>query len=140
MSRKKQKSASQEAHNLHDGFFKKIFKNNKYLMQLFHIVLPPRFVAAFDAESLTITDGILLKRGGVEIRTDLTASMRLKNTDTEITITFILEHKSYCDPEVNLQTMEYYLITRRGQRKRKSRKKGGGLQFGYPCGFNMLQG
>ena len=132
MSRKKQKSASREAHNLHDGFFKKIFKNAKYLMQLFHIVLPPRFVAAFDADSLTIKDGILLKRSGVEIRTDLTAAMRLKNTDTEITITFILEHKSYCDPEVNLQTMEYYLSARREQRKLKSRKKGAARNLVIP--------
>ena len=89
-------------------------------------------MSSFDADSLTIKDGILLKRSGVEIRTDLTAAMRLKNTDTEITITFILEHKSYCDPEVNLQTMEYYLITRREQRKRKSRKKGAARNLVIP--------
>ena len=124
MNRKKQKSVSREGHNLHDVFFKKIFKNTKYLMQLLRIIFPPKFIAAFDAESLTIKDGILLKRAGGEIRTDLTAAMRLKNTDMEIMITFILEHKSYCDPEVILQTMEYYLIARREQRKRKSRKKG----------------
>ena len=124
MSKKKQKSVSREGHNLHDEFFKKIFKNTKYLMQLLRIIFPPKFIAAFDAESLTIKDGVLLKRAGGEIRTDLTAAMRLKNTDMEIMITFILEHKSYCDPEVILQTMEYYLIARREQRKRESRKKG----------------
>ncbi len=50
--------------------------------------------------------------------------MRLKNTDMEIMITLILEHKSYRDPEVILQTMEYYLSARREQRKRRSGKKG----------------
>ena len=124
MSRKKQKSVLQEGHNLHDVFFKKIFKNTKYLMQLLRIIFPPKFIAALDAESLTIKDGILLKRTGGEIRTDLTAEARFKGTDTEIAITFILEHKSYRDPEVILQTMEYYVIARREQIKRKSRRKG----------------
>ena len=122
MNRKKQKSASRENHNLHDEFFKKIFKNIKYLTQLMRIVFPPRFIAAFDAESLTIKDGMLLRRTGGEIRTDLTAAMRLKNTDTEITITFILEHKSYCDPEVILQTEEYCLNARRERQKRREHK------------------
>ncbi len=124
MSRKKQKSVLREGHNLHDGFFKKIFKNTNYLMQLLRMIFPPKFIAALDAESLTIKDGILLKRAGGEIRTDLTAEARFKGTDTEIAITFILEHKSYRDPEVILQTMEYYLIARREQLKRKSRRKG----------------
>ena len=124
MAEKKQKSVSQKGHNLHDEFFKKIFKNPKYLMQLLRIIFPPKFIAALDAASLNITDGILLKRTGGEIRTDLTAAVRLKDTDMEVTITFILEHKSYRDPEVILQTMEYYLIARREQLKRRSRKKG----------------
>ena len=93
-------------------------------MQLLRILFPPKFIAALDAASLNITDGILLKRTGGEIRTDLTAAVRLKKTDMEVTITFILEHKSYRDPEVILQTMEYYLIARREQLKRRSRKKG----------------
>ena len=124
MSRKKQKSILREGHNLHDEFFKKIFKNTNYLMQLLRMVFPPKFIAALDTESLTIKDGILLKRTGGEIRTDLTAEARFKGTDTEIAITFILEHKSYRDPEVILQTMEYYVIARREQIKRKSRRKG----------------
>ena len=123
MSRKKQKSTLREGNNLHDGFFKKIFKNTNYLMQLLRMVFPPKFIAALDAESLTIKDGILLKRAGGEIRTDLTAEARFKGTDTEIAITFILEHKSYRDPEVILQTMEYYVIARRDQLKRKSRRE-----------------
>ena len=124
MSRKKQKSISQKGHNLHDEFFKKIFKNPKYLKELLHIIFPSKFVAELDVASLTITDGMLLKRGGGEIRADLTAAVRLKNTDMKVTITFILEHKSYRDPEVILQTMEYYLIARREQLKRRSRKRG----------------
>ena len=122
MAEKKQKSVSQKGHNLHDEFFKKIFKRPKYLMELLRIIFPSKFIAALDAASLTITDGILLKRAGGEIRTDLTAAVRLKKTDMEVTITFILEHKSYRDPEVILQTMEYYLIARREQLKQ--RKKG----------------
>ena len=122
MVEKKQKSVSQKGHNLHDEFFKKIFKRPKYLMELLRIIFPAKFVAAFDAASLTITDGILLKRAGGEIRTDLTAAVHLLGTDMAVTITFILEHKSYRDPEVILQTMEYYLIARREQLKQ--RKKG----------------
>ena len=90
-------------------------------MELLRIIFPAKFVAALDAASLTITDGILLKRAGGEIRTDLTAAVRLKNTNMAVTITFILEHKSYRDPEVILQTMEYYLISRRQQLKQRRR-------------------
>lgn len=119
--KKKQKAIAQKGHNLHDEFFKKIFKRPKYFMQLLHIIFPPKFAAALDATSLVITDGILLKRTGGEIRTDLTAAVRLRDTDMEVTITFILEHKSYRDPEVILQTMEYYLIARREQLKQRKR-------------------
>ena len=124
MSEKKQKSAPQKGRNQHDEFFKKIFKNSKYLMGLLRIIFPPKFVAAFDAASLTIRDSMLLKLGGGEMHTDLTASVRLRGTEMEVTITFILEHKSYGDPEMILQTMEYYLRARREQLKRRSRKKG----------------
>ena len=121
---KKQKSASQKLHNLHDEFFKKIFKTPKYLMELLRIIFPLKFVAALDATSLAIMDSTLLRLGGGEMRTDLTASARLRGTDMAVTITFILEHKSYRDPDMFLQTMEYYLCARREQLKHRSRKKG----------------
>ncbi len=121
MTAKTQKSAPQKGHNLHDEFFKKIFKKSKYLTGLLRIIFPSKLVDAFNATSLTIKDGILLKRTGGEICTDLTASVCLLNTDMEITITFILEHKSYRDPEVILQTMEYYVTARREQLKQRKR-------------------
>ena len=93
-------------------------------MELLRIIFPPKFVAALDATSLAIMDSTLLKLGGGEMRTDLTASASLRGTDMAVTITFILEHKSYRDPEMFLQTMEYYLCARREQLKQRSRKKG----------------
>lgn len=79
---KKQKSHSQKGHNLHDEFFKKIFKTPKYLMELLRIIFPPKFVAALDATSLAIMDSMLLKLGGGEMRTDLTASVRLRGNQS----------------------------------------------------------
>ncbi|MDE3270323.1 MAG: Rpn family recombination-promoting nuclease/putative transposase, partial [Pseudomonadota bacterium] len=56
--------------NLHDEFFKKVFKRPKYLMELLDIILPDHFQALLAADSLTITDGTLLKSAGGEMRTD----------------------------------------------------------------------
>ena len=118
-----QPPSTEKGHNLHDEFFKQTFKSPKWLLELLQVIFPAELTDAFAAGSLTIRDGLLHKLGKGEMRTDLTASVRLKDSDIEVTITFILEHKSYRDPQAILQTMEYYLRARREQLQQRSRQK-----------------
>ena len=52
-------------------------KRPKHLLELLRIIFPAKFVIALNAISLTIKDGMLLRRTGREIRTDLSAAARL---------------------------------------------------------------
>ena len=103
--------------NLHDSFFKQIFKHKKYLKELLLAILSPEAIAYIDWDRLEIQDGELIKRGGRQIRADLIATVNLQGnaSGTSIVLTFIFEHKSYRDPDVILQIMEYSIELMRKQ-------------------------
>ncbi len=118
----KKKSTTEEAPsgkqaNLHDSFFKKIFKQPKYLKELLRAIFPPEAIASTHLDDIVIQDGELLTHAGRQLRADLIASLplRVDAGDVNVTLSFIFEHKSYKDPDVLIQIMEYYIELYREQ-------------------------
>ena len=122
---KKQKAGKgpSKQHNPHDKFFKKVFRNKKYLLELLKVIFSDKVFALFDSHDMVIKDSMLFRMAGGELRTDLTVTLRLKGIkDYRILLTLILEHKSYRDRNAVMQTMEYFVRMCRERRKQHSKR------------------
>ena len=119
-----QKSPSHRA-SLHDSFFKKIFKNRKYIKELLQVIFPPEVLAHARLDDVVVRDGELITMAGGQLRADLVVSLPLKGdaSGVNITVSLIFEHKSYKDPDAIIQIMEYYVELCRAQRQQWGKKR-----------------
>ena len=92
----------------HDAVFKKIFKRPEYCRALMQVLLMPSFYAVFNWAAMKITESVATGAKGKERRADIVLEVPFLNSEFSITITVILEHKSYRDNNTVLQMLDYY--------------------------------
>ena len=91
----------------HDIFFKEVYSNTRYCLDIFKLVLTPSEFALFDWTSLKSEISSFIDSEQQEKRMDLTFSVNLKRSKKAARILFLLEHKSYQDSGLLLQVLEY---------------------------------
>ena len=92
---------------LHDLFFKDVYSNPKYSMDLFHLVLSEEEMALFDWLSLRLQANTFVDKTWTEKRTDLMFLVNFKDSDKKAGLLFLLEHKSREEPDTLLQLLNY---------------------------------
>ncbi len=92
---------------IHDLFFREIFSQKKYALDIFRLILTKREFKLFDWNSLTCELSSFFDAQGREKRTDLPFSVQLKNSHNRIKLLFLLEHKSWQDPKAMQQMLAY---------------------------------
>ena len=92
---------------IHDRFFKEIFSHLKYALDLFRLIFTKAEFALFDWASLKSEATTFIDKKGLEKRTDLQFSVQTKDSKEQVTMVFLLEHKSYQDSKALLQMLGY---------------------------------
>ena len=92
---------------LHDAFFKEIFGDKKYCLDIFRLVLTSEQFAMFDWKSIKTELTTLIDEELNETRTDLVFSVRRKGGRKRTQILFLIEHKSGQSPKLLQQLLGY---------------------------------
>ena len=101
---------------IHDTFFKDVYSEPKYSLDLFRLVLSKREQALFDWNTLKFALTTFIDERAREKRVDLLFSVNLKNSNKKIGVLFLLEHKSSEDPKTLIQLLEYQTTIYRKER------------------------
>ncbi len=99
--------AAQSKKQLHDAFFKEIFGDKKYCLDIFRLVLTPEQFAMFDWSTIQSELTTLIDEELNEKRIDLIFSVERKRTRKQTRILFLLEHKSGQYAELLQQLLGY---------------------------------
>jgi predicted transposase/invertase (TIGR01784 family) len=89
-----------------DKFIRKIFSKKQEVIDFFKKTFPPALVEQFDWENITFGKENFVGLEWDESRTDQLYRLHLK-TGSEIYIYILFEHKSYYDPKIYIQLLEY---------------------------------
>ena len=93
---------------LHDIFFKEIYTQTKYCLDLFRLLFTPQEMALFDWNTLKSEVTTFIDQDLKEKRTDLLLSAQLKETQNQtVGMLFLVEHKSSPAPRIHQQLLEY---------------------------------
>ena len=92
---------------IHDIFFKEIYADKKYSLDIFKLVLTPSELSLFDWKTLKSEMTSFIDTEQREKRMDITFSVKLKRGKQTARILFLLEHKSYRDDDLLVQMLEY---------------------------------
>ena len=91
----------------HSSFFIEVFSKKEYGLDIFKSVLKPSQFELFDWKTLKPEMNIFIDEQGNEKRVDLLFSVQLKDSKERVRIFFLLEHKSYQDPNLLKQILGY---------------------------------
>ena len=98
----------EKGHNfIHDAFFKEIYSQTKYCLDIFRLIFTPKQFALFDWDTLISEATVAVDSKWKETRADLVFSVKLKQIKKPVRIIFLLEHKSYQNPMLLKQLLAY---------------------------------
>ena len=97
----------QRGKKIHDAFFKEVYAEPKYSLDLFRLVLSKKEQAVFDWDTLKLEVTTFTNEDLKERRVDLLFSVNLKSSNERVGVLFLLEHKSSKDPKTLIQLLEY---------------------------------
>ena len=92
---------------VHDIFFKELYCDPRYSLDIFKLVLSSSEFALFDWKTLKSEVTSFIDASQREKRMDLTFSVKLKRSKNSAQILFLLEHKSRQDNDLLVQMLEY---------------------------------
>ena len=92
----------------HDLFFRRLFSGTKEIVALLETILPPPILDLLDISTLKVENSVSVR--SLEIRVDLILSVKLRRSQKEAKILFIVDHKSWPDRTVIQQLLKYQLI------------------------------
>ncbi len=93
---------------LHDIFFKEIYTQPNYCLDLFRLIFTPQEMALFNWRTLKSEVTTFIDQDSKEKRTDLLLSAKLKEASNEtVGMLFLVEHKSVSAPNIHQQLLEY---------------------------------
>ena len=93
--------------HLHDLFFRRLFSGTKEIVALLETILPPSILDLLDLSTLKVENSVSVR--SLEIRVDLILSVKLRRSQKEAKILFIVDHKSWPDRTVIQQLLKYQL-------------------------------
>ena len=96
--------------NIYDAFFRRFFSEKRFAIDIFRVALPPAAFDLFAWESLKSEETSYFDHEGNEKRADLVFAVRLKRNRKAASLVILLEHKSYDDPRVMQQILEYQTV------------------------------
>ena len=93
--------------SLHDVFYRGVFEEKKYSMDIFKLILTPNEFNFFNWRTLKLEANTFINEYLKESRTDLVFSVKPKGSKIETQVVFLMEHKSYTDSKVMEQLLKY---------------------------------
>ena len=103
----KQHTKKSKKHFLHDHFFKEVYSQPKYCVDILSLVLSEKEMSLFDWNTLGTETTTFIDQSAREKRMDLLVSALLKDSKRPAKILFLMEHKSQKDPELLRQFLMY---------------------------------
>ena len=103
----KQYTKKSKKHFLHDHFFKEVYSQPKYCVDILSLVLSEKEMSLFDWNTLGTETTTFIDQSAREKRMDLLVSALLKDSKRPAKILFLMEHKSKKDPELLRQFLMY---------------------------------
>ncbi len=100
-----------------DAFYRAVFKDEKYCVDLFRLVLSEEEFDAFDWSTLSNDADTLFTSDWNERRPDLVESSNWKLSSRRLQLISVIEHKSRNDSDVLLQLHDYCAIIMRTQHR-----------------------
>ena len=94
-------------HSIHDLFFKEVYSNKRYSLDIFVLILTPSEFSLFDWDTLKSEMTSFIDHDQKEKRMDLVFSVKLKRSKKTARILFLLEHKSHQKNDLMVQMLEY---------------------------------
>jgi predicted transposase/invertase (TIGR01784 family) len=91
----------------HDAFVRSILSDERNAIDFFKTSLPSEISSILSLENLELTKETFISKKFKESRTDLLFKVPLQNSDSSIYIYLLFEHKSYYDPKIFFQLLEY---------------------------------
>ncbi len=96
-----------EINNPHDKFFKSFIYEKENAIDFLKTFLPQNISGIIDFDSLSIENNSFISEALSETFSDAIFRCRLKNTDEEVFVSILIEHKSYPDKYVAIQLLNY---------------------------------
>ena len=106
----KQHTKKSKKHFLHDHFFKEVYSQPKYCVDILSLVLSKQEMSLFDWNTLGTETTTFIDQSAREKRMDLLVSALLKDSKRPAKILFLMEHKSQKDPELLRQFLMYQAV------------------------------
>ena len=100
-----------------DAFYRAVFKDEKYCVDLFRLVLSEEEFDAFDWSTLSNDADTLFTSDWNERRPDLVESLNWKLSSRRLQLISVIEHKSRNDSDVLQQLHDYCAIIMRTQHR-----------------------
>jgi predicted transposase/invertase (TIGR01784 family) len=107
--------------SLHDAFFKKVFSYRTVYLDFFNQLTPPWLRVLLDVETIVPIEGTFLTKELKQFFSDKLFSAKVKSGH-EITLSCLLEHKSYVPDNIYEQLHRYILEKRVQDRRNKEQK------------------
>jgi predicted transposase/invertase (TIGR01784 family) len=114
--RKKTAAGKGRRQTPHDRFFKKVFGRGKVAAELLRCYLPPDLVALLDLSRIELDADAFVDDKLREHFSDLLYRVGLQSGE-EACVQVLIEHKSYSDKWVHLQTLRYQALEWERQRE-----------------------
>ena len=96
-----------KTNNIHDIFFKKIYLEDKYTLDLFKLIFTKEEFSLFNWQTLKSQRNEFVSSENHSKFSDCVFSVALKNAHESIQIILLIEHKSRIDPNSLVQLLEY---------------------------------
>ena len=106
----KQRTKKSKKHFLHDHFFREVYSQPKYCVDILSLVLSKQEMSLFDWNTLKTEATTFIDQSARERRMDLLVSALLKDSKKPAKILFLMEHKSQKDPELLRQFLMYQAV------------------------------
>ena len=103
----KQHTKKSKKHFLHDHFFREVYSQPKYCVDILSLVLSKQEMSLFDWNTLKTEATTFIDQSARERRMDLLVSALLKDSKKPAKILFLMEHKSQKDP--GLDNASYFV-------------------------------
>ncbi len=98
---------AREINNPHDKFFKSFIYEKENAIDFLKTFLPENISGIIDFDSLSIENNSFVSDALSETFSDAIFKCRLKNTNEEVFVSILIEHKSYPDKYVAIQLLNY---------------------------------
>jgi predicted transposase/invertase (TIGR01784 family) len=103
----------------HDTFVRGFLSDPQIAIDFFTASLPPQLTSLLSIENLELTKDTFIGKKSKESRSDLLFKVPLKNIQSSVYIYLLFEHKSYYDPKIYIQLLEYLAKIYSHQQKNK---------------------